>query len=144
MVEVIWTEPALSDLDAIADYIALENPEAARSLVQRVFQHVEQLATYPESGSRPRELRGSRHRQIVEPPSRVCYRSDGERVFVLYVIRGGPRNGSSCMREVTVKPRQVTSNVRRQEVNQEILSYPARPKGGDHVESRRRTDPRPA
>ena len=43
MVELIWTEPALSDLDAIADYIALENPEAARSLVQRVFQHVEEL-----------------------------------------------------------------------------------------------------
>jgi plasmid stabilization system protein ParE len=58
MAELIWTEPALSDLDAIADYIELDNPEAARGLVQRVFQHVEQLAAYPESGSRPRELRG--------------------------------------------------------------------------------------
>ena len=68
MAELIWTEPALSDLDAIADYIALENSEAARSLVQRVFQHVEQLAKYPKSGARLRELRGSRYRQIVEPP----------------------------------------------------------------------------
>jgi len=33
MAEVIWTEPALGDLDAIADYIALENPDAARRLV---------------------------------------------------------------------------------------------------------------
>jgi toxin ParE1/3/4 len=88
MVEVIWTEPALSDLDALADYIALENPEAARDLVQRVFHHVEQLGTYPESGSRPRELRGSRYRQIVEPPCRIFYRYDGERVLVLYVMRG--------------------------------------------------------
>src|SRR5215475_12289043 len=91
MAEVIWTEPALSDLDAIADYIALENPEAARGLVQRVFQHVEQLAQYPESGSRPQELRGSRYRQIVEPPCRVFYRYDGERVFILHVIRGERR-----------------------------------------------------
>jgi addiction module RelE/StbE family toxin len=91
MVELIWTEPALNDLDAIADYIALENPEAARSLVQRVFQHVEQLATHPESGSRPRELRGARYRQIVEPPCRIFYRYDGERVFVLYVMRGEMR-----------------------------------------------------
>jgi plasmid stabilization system protein ParE len=30
MAEVIWAEPALHDLDAIADYIALDNPEAAR------------------------------------------------------------------------------------------------------------------
>jgi toxin ParE1/3/4 len=36
MVELIWTEPTLSDLDAIADDIALEDPEAARGLVQRV------------------------------------------------------------------------------------------------------------
>jgi len=91
MAELIWTEPALSDLDAIADYIALENPEAARRLVQQVFRHVEQLAEYPESGSRPRELRGSRYRQIIEPPCRVFYRYDGEQVFILYVMRGEMR-----------------------------------------------------
>ena len=61
MAVLIWTEPAVADLDAIADYIALDNPEAARALVARVFTHVEQLASHPESGSRPREL-GSRSR----------------------------------------------------------------------------------
>jgi len=91
MAELIWTEPALSDLDAIADYIALDNPEAARRLVQRVFQHVEQLTEHPESGARPPELRRSRYRQIVEPPCRVFYRHDGERVFILYVMRGERR-----------------------------------------------------
>jgi plasmid stabilization system protein ParE len=79
MAELIWTEPALSDLDAIADYIELDNPEAARRLIQNVFQHVEQLAEYPESGSRPRELRGSRYRQIIEPPCRIFYRYDAKR-----------------------------------------------------------------
>ena len=88
MAQVIWTEPALQDLDAIADYIALEDPEAARRLVQRVFQHVEQLAAHPESGSRPPEMRQSRYRQIIEPPCRVFYRYDGARVFVLHVMRG--------------------------------------------------------
>jgi ParE-like toxin of type II ParDE toxin-antitoxin system len=34
MAQVVWTEPALADLDAIADYIALDNPEAARLLVK--------------------------------------------------------------------------------------------------------------
>ena len=91
MAELIWTEPALHDLDAIADYIALDKPEAARQLVQRVFHHVEQLVEQPESGSRPPELRESRYRQIVEPPCRVFYRYDGQRVFVLYVMRGEMR-----------------------------------------------------
>lgn len=87
MAEVIWTEPALSDLDAIADYIALENPDAARALVQRVFHHVDQLVDHPRSGSKPPELRGWRYRQIVEPPCRVFYREDCNRVFILYVMR---------------------------------------------------------
>ena len=87
MAEIVWTEPALSDLDAIADYIALENPAAASQLMQRVFHHVEQLEKFPESGSKPAELKKSRYRQIVEPSCRVFYRYDGERVFVLYVMR---------------------------------------------------------
>ena len=87
MAEIVWTEPALSDLDAIADYIALENPAAAAALVQRVFQHVEQLENFPQSGSKPLELKKSRYRQIVEPPCRVVYRYDGKRVYVLHVMR---------------------------------------------------------
>lgn len=88
MAQLIWTEPALSDLDAIADYIALDNPDAARRLVRQIFEHVGQLATHPQRGSRPHELRRSRYRQIVEPPCRVFYRFDGKKVFVLHVMRG--------------------------------------------------------
>ena len=87
MAEIVWSEPALSALDAIGDYIALENPTAAADLVQRVFAHVEQLAEHPESGSRPQELKRSRYRQIVEPPCRLFYRYDGKTVFVLHVMR---------------------------------------------------------
>lgn len=88
MAQVIWTEPALSDLDAIADYIALENPEAAQQLVRRIFEHVDQLVDHPHSGSKPPELKGWRYRQIVEAPCRVFYRSDDDRVYVLHVMRG--------------------------------------------------------
>jgi toxin ParE1/3/4 len=87
MAEIVCSEPALSDLDAIADYIALEDPVAASELVKRIFGHVEQLADHPESGSRPQELGQSRYRQIVEPPCCVFYRHDGHKVFILYVMR---------------------------------------------------------
>ena len=87
MAEIVWSEPALADLDAIADYIALENPVAAAELVKRIFGHIEQLADHPESGSRPQELGKSRYRQIVEPPCRVFYRYDGHKVFILHVMR---------------------------------------------------------
>jgi plasmid stabilization system protein ParE len=87
MAEIVWTEPALADLDAIADYIALEDPVAASEVVKRVFSHVEQLSDHPDSGSRPQELGRSRYRQIIEPPCRVFYRHDGHNVFILHVIR---------------------------------------------------------
>ena len=85
MAQIIWSEPALADLDAIADYIALENPVAASELVKRIFDHVDQLTDQPDSGSRPQELGRSRYRQIVEPPCRVFYRHDGHKVFILHV-----------------------------------------------------------
>lgn len=87
MAEIVWSAPALADLDAIADYIALEDPAAAAGLVKRVFGHVAQLAEHPESGSRPPELKRSRYRQIVEPPCRIFYRYDGGKVFILHVMR---------------------------------------------------------
>ena len=77
----------MSDLEATADYIALEDPLAAAALVQRVFGHVGQLAEHPDSGSRPSELKRSRYRQIVEPPCRVFYRHDRNVVYILHVMR---------------------------------------------------------
>jgi plasmid stabilization system protein ParE len=89
--EVVWTEPALADLDAIADYVALDDPEAARRLVRRVFDHVDQLRAHPDSGSRPRELSGRRYRQIVEPPCRVFYRVQGQHVYIVHLMRSEQR-----------------------------------------------------
>ena len=87
MAEIVWSEPALADLDAIADFIALDNPAAAAELVRKVFAHVEQLRDHPESGPRPAELKGWRHRQIVEPPCRVFYRYDPGTVYVVHLMR---------------------------------------------------------
>jgi toxin ParE1/3/4 len=87
MAEVVWAEPALNDLDAIADYIALDNPDAARQLVQKIFEHVGHLVSHPRLGSKPQELKGWRYRQIVEPPCRIFYREDAGRVLMLHVMR---------------------------------------------------------
>lgn len=87
MGEVIWSEPALGDLDAIADYIAVESPVAASALVKRIMEHVAQLEDHPASGGRPAELGRSRYRQIVEPPCHVFYRHDGHKVFIVHVMR---------------------------------------------------------
>ncbi len=87
MAELIWTDPALTDLDDIAEYIALENPPAARALVQKVFSTVERLEQHPQSGRTPSELPGDRYREIVCGPCRVFYRHTGNKVLILHVMR---------------------------------------------------------
>ena len=87
MAEIVWAEPALNDLEAIADYIALDNPEAARRLVQKIFEHVNHLESHPRLGSKPEELKGWRYRQIDEPPCRIFYREHSGRVLILHVMR---------------------------------------------------------
>lgn len=87
MAEVIWTEPALQQLDAIAEYIALDNPAAATRLVEAVFEKTTRLETLPQSGRVPPELPGSVYREVVVPPCRIFYRDDERQVLILYVMR---------------------------------------------------------
>ena len=89
MAEVIWTEPALSDLNEIAEYIAIDNFEAASRLVQEVFSVVERLESHPKSGRRPPELeKRSVYREVIVGPCRVFYRIESDKIYILYVMRG--------------------------------------------------------
>jgi toxin ParE1/3/4 len=91
MARLIWTEPALNDQDAIADYISLDKPEAAQRYVQRVFHAVERLSQFPQSGSIPPEIPHLPYRQVIVPPCRIFYREDGQDVLIIYVMRGEER-----------------------------------------------------
>lgn len=88
MARIIWTEPALQDLDQIADYISLDKPAAAKRFVHRVFERIEQLTKHPMSGSVAPELKGTQYRQLVIPPVRIFYRPMNDVVYIVYVMRG--------------------------------------------------------
>lgn len=85
--KIIWTEPALADLEDIAEYIALDNLPVARKLVGEVFQSVGVLKSFPQSGRAPPELPDSNYREIIAGPCRIFYRIEKNRVFILCVIR---------------------------------------------------------
>ena len=87
MARVIWAEPALLDLDAIADYIALDKPDAACNLVRETFSRVGRLARFPKMGSIPPEIPDLPYRQLHIPPCRVFYRIKGNIVYVVHVMR---------------------------------------------------------
>ena len=88
MARLVWTEPALQDLDEIAEYIALDDVGAAKRLVRQVFDVVESLEQFPESGRRPPELQRTQYREKIVGPCRVFYRVEKESVYILYIMRG--------------------------------------------------------
>lgn len=87
MARVIWTEPALQDLDQIADYISLDNPTAAKKLVREAFDRVEQLNKHPEMGKSVQELEESIYRELLVSPCRIFYRQEDDVVYVIHAMR---------------------------------------------------------
>ena len=86
MAEVIWTEPAFDQLNEIAEYIALDKPGAASTLVEKVLSAVEHLQLFPKAGHVPPELPQSVYRELYVRPCRIFYRQDNEVIFILYVM----------------------------------------------------------
>lgn len=87
MAEVIWTDPALDQLEDIAEYIALDKPGAASDLVKEIFSTVERLELFPESGHVPPELPDSIYREMYVRPCRIFYRIEDDHVLILHIMR---------------------------------------------------------
>lgn len=87
MAQIIWTEPALQDLNEIAEYIALDKISAANKLVQKVFSSTERLEEHPNSGRKPSELTNSRYLELIVNPCRIFYRIEEDKIYILYVMR---------------------------------------------------------
>jgi len=51
MAKIVWTEPAISDLNGMAEYIALDKVSAAKRLVQKVFNRVELFSDSTNQGA---------------------------------------------------------------------------------------------
>jgi toxin ParE1/3/4 len=96
MAQIVWAAPAIQDMDAIADYIALDNPAAARRLVQPVVAAVDTLRKFPKIGSIPAELQGLPYRQLVVPPCRIFYRIEKRIVYIVHLLRGEQRVHREC------------------------------------------------
>jgi len=89
-VKVFWTEAALSQLQAIHDYIAQTSPDYALRMVDRLTRRSIQIADFPFSGRMVPEYEVNEVREIIESPYRIIYLVDSaqSRVDVLAVVHG--------------------------------------------------------
>lgn len=98
--EVLLTEGAEQDLEAIHDYISEFDCIAnANYVLDQLMELVEKLSRFPERGSFPKELVAlgiKEYRQISFKPYRVIYRVAGSQV-IIYVIADGRRDMQSAL-----------------------------------------------
>ena len=88
MAEISWTEEAHRWLTDIFEYVAAENPQAATRTVQGIYERVQDLARFPEIGSR--YAASSRHvRILLYGHYRIAYLIKGDgNIDVLGVFHG--------------------------------------------------------
>jgi toxin ParE1/3/4 len=98
--EVLLTEGAEQDLEALHDYIAEFNCVAnANDVLDELMGVVKSLSKFPERGSYPKELVGlgiKEYRQTFFKPYRVIYRVTGRQV-IIYLIADGRRDMQSVL-----------------------------------------------
>lgn len=98
--EVLLTEGAEQDLEAIHDYISEFDCVAnANHVLDGLMDVVESLSTFPDRGSYPKELVGlgiKEYRQTFFKPYRVIYRVTGGQV-IIYLIADGRRDMQSVL-----------------------------------------------
>jgi toxin ParE1/3/4 len=85
-----WIRQALQDLRHLHDYIADDNPAAARRMVARVRQAAGHLSRNPYMG-RAGRVPETRELAIAGTPYIVAYRIDGTQVHIVAVIHGAMR-----------------------------------------------------
>ena len=89
MLPVVWSAAALEAADAIADYISLDNPDAADRISARLFEATAALATHG-TAYRPGRITGTRE-MVVTPSYIVVYRIDPDAVRILNVLHTARR-----------------------------------------------------
>ena len=82
---VRWLRTALANLDAEAEYIAQDNPAAARRVVQKILRAADLLKKNPAMG-RAGRVAGTRELVVAETPYILPYRVRGDAVEILRVF----------------------------------------------------------
>ncbi len=85
--KVVWTRPALRHLAEAREFIAIDNPAAARRQIERIELTVNRLKAFPMMGRAGIET-GTREFPVPGTPYVVVYRVREEQLRILAVLHG--------------------------------------------------------
>jgi toxin ParE1/3/4 len=88
--KISWSPTAVSDLEAIREYIAKDNSSAARKVANRIKESVNRLIRFPLSG-RVGRLPGTRELVVPGTSYIAAYTIQGDELRIASVLHGRQR-----------------------------------------------------
>jgi toxin ParE1/3/4 len=89
--KVVYTEEALKDLDAIADWLIVHYPTVAPAVERRIRTIVAHIARWPESSRRSAKRPGVRVVSLGRYPYKIFYRLADDTVQILHIHHAARR-----------------------------------------------------
>lgn len=83
--KVAWSYVAVGNLLEANKYIATENPEAARKLINDLYDKGNSIKEFPEKGRVVPEINRKNIREVFCREYRIIYRMESKRIFILTV-----------------------------------------------------------
>lgn len=83
--KLIWSPLAIEQVRDIAAYIALDKSSVAVQWVEKIFNSVERLSDFPDSGRVVAEIKRHEIREIVQGNYRVIYKVKPAEILILVV-----------------------------------------------------------
>ncbi|MDA8021232.1 MAG: type II toxin-antitoxin system RelE/ParE family toxin [Thermoanaerobaculia bacterium] len=87
--KIVWSDPAVEDLESIHAYILRDSERYARQFVGRIIEAAESLEALPRRGRQVPEARERTDvRELLFQSYRIIYRLETSRVLIVAVIHG--------------------------------------------------------
>lgn len=83
--KVIWSPLAIDRASEIAEYISLDNPTAANSWIDNIFEKVLILKSSPKMGRKVPEINRKEIREIIFGNYRIIYRIERLNISILTI-----------------------------------------------------------
>jgi toxin ParE1/3/4 len=100
-----WTDFALRDVDAIAEYISRDSSRYAAQVVNRIRQKTHGLLRFPERAAIVLELNDPSIRETVVSSYRIIYQVSATSIRIMRVIHGARDFSTAWKEKPPKKPR---------------------------------------
>jgi toxin ParE1/3/4 len=85
---IVWTDPAVADLEEIVNYIARDSPRYALQVGERIYEAAGKLELGNRAGAMVPEFGLDHFREILMPPYRILYEIRGSVCYIVAIVHG--------------------------------------------------------